>query len=392
VDGVDHYLGPYGSDESHQLYERVIAEWRAKRQAQVARTSKNVSPNRQIGDLTVEKVIALFWRFAKSHYIKDGEPTGELDNLKHALRPVRKLYGSLPARDFGPLCLKVLQRQMIADGLSRPVINSRIGKIKRVFRWAVSEQLCPPDVLQGLQSVMGLQRGRTEAREPDPIEAVDDATIAATLPYLPPVVRDMVQFQRLVGCRPGEVSSVRPCDIDRSEAVWVYRPDHHKMQHLGRQRLIFVGPRAQEILKPYLLRDAESFCFSPAESQRRRTCEMRENRKSKVPPSQHDRSKARPQVKPGERYLKDAYARAIQRACDRAFLPPAELNEDDRAKWRKQHRWSPNQLRHATATIIRRRFGLEGAQVILGHSRADVTQVYAARDNSLAARIMSEVG
>jgi integrase len=202
----------------------------------------------------------------------------------------------------------------------------------------------------------------------------------------------MVQLQRLVGCRPGEVCSVRPCDIDRSEAVWIYRPSHHKMEHRARQRLIFVGPRAQEILQAYLLRDAESYCFSPAESQRQRISEMREHRKSKVPPSQRDRSKARPKLKPGERYLKAAYARAIQRACDRAFPPPDELDEDNRLKWRKDHRWSPNQLRHAAATTIRQRFGLEAAQVVLGHSRADVTQIYAARNSALAAKIMSQVG
>ncbi len=392
IDGQDHYLGPYGSDQSHEHYERAIAEWRAERHSQVNGSSKPVGPHRPIGNLTVEHLLALYWRFAKTHYVKDGELTGELGNVKHALRPVRKLYASLPVHDFGPLCLKALQRQMLDDGLCRPVINSRIGKIKRVFRWAVSEQLCAPTVLQGLQTVMGLQRGRTEAREPLPIEAVDDATVAATLPHLPPVVRDMVQFQRLVGCRPGEVCSVRPCDIDRSETVWVYRPGHHKMEHRARQRLIFVGPRAQQILQPYLLRDAESNCFSPADSQRQHMREMRENRKSKVPPSQRDRSKPRPKRRPGERYFKAAYARAIQRACDRAFPPPDDLDEHDRLKWQKDHRWSPNQLRHTAATTIRQQFGLEAAQVVLGHSRADVTQIYAARDHNLAAQIMSEVG
>jgi site-specific recombinase XerC len=70
----------------------------------------------------------------------------------------------------------------------------------------------------------------------------------------------------------------------------------------------------------------------------------------------------------------------------------ARLTEEEQAERQKDHRWSPNQLRHAAATEIRQRFGLEAAQVVLGHSRADVTQVYAERDNGLAAKIMSEVG
>lgn len=43
-------------------------------------------------------------------------------------------------------------------------------------------------------------------------------------------------------------------------------------------------------------------------------------------------------------------------------------------------------------TEIRKRFGLEAAQVILGHASADVTQVYAERDLQKAVQIMREVG
>ena len=54
--------------------------------------------------------------------------------------------------------------------------------------------------------------------------------------------------------------------------------------------------------------------------------------------------------------------------------------------------WSPNRLRHTAATEIRRQFGLEAAQVTLGHATADVTQVYAERDLAKAVAIMREVG
>ena len=35
--------------------------------------------------------------------------------------------------------------------------------------------------------------------------------------------------------------------------------------------------------------------------------------------------------------------------------------------------WHPNQLRHTRATEVRKQFGLEAAQVVLGHAKADVT-------------------
>ncbi|MFN9605973.1 MAG: tyrosine-type recombinase/integrase [Planctomycetota bacterium] len=61
-------------------------------------------------------------------------------------------------------------------------------------------------------------------------------------------------------------------------------------------------------------------------------------------------------------------------------------------KWQSDHRWTPNRLRHSAGTEIRKRFGLEAAQVILGHASADVTQVYAERDMQRAIAIMREVG
>jgi integrase len=75
-------------------------------------------------------------------------------------------------------------------------------------------------------------------------------------------------------------------------------------------------------------------------------------------------------------YDRVTYARAVSRACDKA----------------KVEKWSPNQLRHTAATEIRSKFGLEGAQIVLGHASADVTQVYAERDEKLGTRIAREIG
>ena len=62
------------------------------------------------------------------------------------------------------------------------------------------------------------------------------------------------------------------------------------------------------------------------------------------------------------------------------------------SQWRKQHRWSPNQLRHNAATRLRKEFGIEAARVILGHSSGNTTEIYAELDNKKAADIMSKIG
>ncbi len=125
LDGVDHYLGTHGSPESHECYERAIAQWRTERQSQLATSSTTVQNPQAHSELTVEQLIALYWQFAKTYYIKQGKPTGELANVKHALRPCRRLYGSLPVPEFGPLALKTLRNQLIEDGICRRVVNAR---------------------------------------------------------------------------------------------------------------------------------------------------------------------------------------------------------------------------------------------------------------------------
>ena len=92
------------------------------------------------------------------------------------------------------------------------------------------------------------------------------------------------------------------------------------------------------------------------------------------------------------RYTRRSYAVAIARACGRAFPPPSHLDEEEKRQWRKQHRWSPNQLRHTTATMLRREFGIETARVVLGHTSSAVTEIYAALDESRAAEAMEKVG
>ena len=150
------------------------------------------------------------------------------------------------------------------------------------------------------------------------------------------------------------------------------------MEHHGRRRIIPLGPKAQAILTSYLMDAAseESYLFSPKISEEMRKAEMRKHRKTKVQPSQEDRSTESPQVSPGDHYTTASYRRAVQRSAERAGV----------------ERWSPNQLRHSSLTEIRKKFGLEAAQVIGGHARADVTQVYAERDLDKAIEIARQMG
>ena len=54
--------------------------------------------------------------------------------------------------------------------------------------------------------------------------------------------------------------------------------------------------------------------------------------------------------------------------------------------------WHPIQLRHSHDMKVRKDFWLEAAQALLGHERADVTRIYAAQDEALAATVAAKIG
>jgi integrase len=238
--------------------------------------------------------------------------------------------------------------------------------------------MVPASVYHGLQAVEGLRKGRSQARETKPVRPVADDHVRAVLPFLLPPVRAMVEVQRLAGMRPGEVVIMRPCDIERGGGkTWVYRPKIHKTEHHDISRVVFLGPRAQEMLRPFLEgRDPEAYLFSPREGMEMFRQELRRLRKTRVQPSQRDRRLPRPRKRPGVRYTVESYDRAIAKACNRAGVP----------------RWTPNQLRHTKATEIRREAGLDAARAVLGHRSPTITETYAEIDGNKAAEIMARLG
>ncbi|MFV1967217.1 MAG: tyrosine-type recombinase/integrase [Pirellulaceae bacterium] len=370
IAGQDHYLGPHGTKVSKREYDRLICEWLT--------AGRPACHHDGATDITVTELIAAYLSWAKQYYRRDGESTGYVERLKSTLRLLRETYGHTEVAAFRPVGVETLQQKMVDLGHSRGYINQCVAKIKRIFRWGVFKELVPVEVLQRIETVPSLKKGRTEAPETAPVTPVEDATVDATLPHLPCVVADMVCFQRLTGCRPQDVYNLRPRDVDTSGAVWLYRPGKHKAAHHGRERIVLIGPKAQDILRPYLLRDKEAPCFSPADSEKKRRCAQHANRKTPLSCGNHPGTNRtrKPKRTAGDRYDRNSYARAVKRACDKAGV---------------EH-WSPNQLRHSAGTQIRKEYGLEAAQVILGHAKADVTQIYAERDLARAVEIMREVG
>lgn len=390
LNGRDIYLGKYGTDESKTAYERVIAEWLSNgRQLPASRPL----PVPSINAFTVNELILAFMEHAKAYYVKNGQPTGELPNLKEALRPVAVLYGTAAVTAFTPSALKAVRQNIVDSGVCRNVVNARVNRIRRMFKWGVESELVPSAVLHALQAVSPLKRGRTDARETKPVEPAPDELIEPVLRVVSRQIAAMIMLQKITGMRPNEVTAVRRCDIDTTESTWVYVPASHKTEHHGRSRRIYLGPRAQAVLNPFFGGDPAAYLFSPADAVDELRAMQRASRKTPMTPSHAARKpRPKPKRKPGSRYDTNSYAYAIARGCERAFPPPGHLNEEQREAWRLEHRWSPNQLRHTAATGLRHEFGIEAARLILGHADIATTMIYADRDDKEAARIMSQVG
>lgn len=393
------YLGKHDTSESRAEYRRVIAEWLGSGGA--------VVPGPAAPDRTVLEVLGSYWVHAKAYYsATDGSMSSQADRVKRSLDVAMALYGPTSASAFGPLALRACREEMVRSGLCRRAVNQRVDCIKRAFKWAASEELIPGTVYQSLRSLEGLRKGRCHAPDHPPVGPAPEASISGCLPYLPPVLADVVRFQLLTAARPGEALAIRECDLDTSHPVWVYTPPRHKTSHHGHRRRILIGPRCQALLVPYLRprcplchadatgRDSghlgglcrscanlcdgwaicgpwpacwareERYLFSAADAERARLEAMRKARKTPVQPSQVSRAVARPRKKPGDRYQPQSYARAVVRACKRAGV----------------ERFHPHTLRHSAATRLVAEFGWEIARIILGHRSVDVTRIYAEDD------------
>lgn len=422
----DYWLGEHGTRASRELYFRLLAEYEAlgRRLPDLPDAAPNAAAARTRGP-DVDELAHQYWRRVAREYLPK-----RCNAIKAALRLLRQMDGSTPVSQYGPKRLRLLREAMISGDASatparrpwsRTTVNDRVRIVVSVFRWGVTQETVPPSVADALGMLEPLKRGRSRATEGKKVGPVPEFLLEATMTHLPAPVRAMVRLQLLTGARPGEIVGLRGRDIDRDArtGLLVARPSEHKTAHLGAEREVYFGPEAEAVLGPYLReRNPNRPLFSPAEAEAERRARQHAKRKTPIVCGNRPGTNRveDPEREPGDAYTVCSYRRAIQYACDRAFPPPehlrpreggdggretekqclARLTDRERrelAEWRRAHRWHPHQLRHSAATRIRREFGLEAAQLVLGHSSAMITDaVYAERDQAKVADVIRRVG
>lgn len=277
------------------------------------------------------------------------------------VRDILDMYGARAASELRHADMLAVRDAFIRRGWSRPYVNSSLWAVRAMWSWALDEALITASAKAELCQVKGLRAHRSPAPEPPPVRPVDDTTIEATIAQLTPATADMVRIHRLTGMRPGELCAMRWENIDTSITPWVYRPASHKNDwrgDLGQPRAICIGPKSRAMLERR--RRLSGPCFSPMEA-------VREMLAAKVAAAHCHRPPKRVNGyadavrRPSESWEVGAYTNAIRKAAIRAGAAP----------------WGANRLRHAFATEVRRKFGLEACRAVLGHSMgARITDRY----------------
>ncbi len=375
VAGVERRLGPPGSDQARAAYAQVCAELQAH-------GGRLTPPDVQGDHVTVLDVcVRWFSEHAAHHY---SERSREVEQYRHALRPLRRLFGHLPATAFGVDQLEALQRALASGswmteeekaarqkttrrlGWSRGVVNRQIVRVRTVWRWAERRRLVPEGRWAALCAVPGLSKAAKGVRHsprPTPTSRED---LDAVLPDCPPAVGAALELQWLAGMRSCEVRGMRTQDVDRSGDVWFYkvRPDYDKnsWREDHAPRVVPLGPECQRVLAPWLRDgDAEGYVFRPQKQRRRR-------------PGDHVAYR-------NTCYSRTGYAQAVRRACELASV-----------RLGRTVKIIPYGGRHAAKDRITRAAGADAARAQLGQRSIEMTSHYGSLDLEHASEVMKKIG
>lgn len=367
--GRDYYFGKHGSEESDRRYKQWVRSLLDGAQAPITKPEL----------YTVGALLLAFLEMSERKYAP-----GEHRNCVQMARVALASHRHTPISVFGCRALLEVRDDMVAAGWPRDRVNSQVCRLRRAFRWGVSQEMVHLHTVLALREILPLRQGDTTAPESTPVSSAKPLQIEAVLPQLTPTLAAMVQVHRLVGMRPNDLFTMRPCDIDQSDSVWVYRPAKHKGTHLGKKLAYAIGPQAQAILEPFMARPATEYLFKPAATISERREQRRAARKTKVQPSQAARAARAKPREVSERYNRTSYRNALARAVKR-------IAGDDAAKFEELY-FSPNQLRHTKATAVRAEHGIEAARIALGHSDITTTLLYAEADLEKAKQIAKTSG
>lgn len=376
VQAMGRHAGPAGSGKPirtknnregrYLRYETVsLLAFLARRNQEAKRADEDADPTVDAGDAprTVIELRKRVKAWAKEYYTN----SREWRNIDEAMAELVAVAGRKPPRSLTCVDFYGAQRQMESRRLARTTINAKLRRMRFVAKWAARppRRWISAQVATEAGLVEPLKVGRTQAPEPEPIRPVAWDDVSATMAVADLELATAIELLWYTGMRPGELVRMRLSELhERDDGIIVYTPAHHKTAHFGHKRRVYLGAHARSAVDSWL----ERVRHHPASVSRFRR-QLRVNLPG-APGAIEDRDSA-------FRWLHaSAFYRAIRRVNHRHGLT----------------HWAPLQVRHAFATRMRAKYGLEVTQILMGHKHASTTEIYAERDESSAIRAIRELG
>ncbi len=262
---------------------------------------------------------------------------------------------------------------------SRNYLNKLTKMVKRLFKYCAQNDHCTVEQYNKLALIQNLEYGKGGI-ELNARQGVPDSTVEACLPFMQPMIADMVRLQMLSGMRPCELSILTHAQISRpghiviiprtnrpltpvthdQTTVWFYLPVVHKNTARSKPKVICFGPRCQTILAPYLANPTSEYIFDGRLLKSRRSTQRR------LPYTSVE-------------LYRDEIHRAVQR--HNKAHPDSPLED-----------WTPYQLRHAAAQAYSEAYGRDTAAAVLGHDGLDTISVYVTQELIKASKAAAELG
>jgi len=354
--GKTHYLGKFGTPESHEEYSRLIREWEKNDRQPLVPV-----PDAQEAVISVGNLIDEFWRWVETTgaYRKNGVPTSAHARTKASLESLREFAGALGLRALSKQTLVVFRDHLCSDSPRTMIgVNKTIQIVKRMVAWGAERGM-----VQEMQAMLigTLKAIREAPRKKPPVPLENLLKTIRKLEQTAPVVADMVKVQFLLGCRPGEVRLMRWANIDRAgvkkgrRTFWLYTVQDGKT----RKEVYPISPEAQAILLRHEKDDATEPVFTPHDQAR-----------------VTGRDHALPYKTPRP-YERCDYLQCVRRAAKRAKVPA----------------FGVHQIRHTSLSLVAndKRGGIGAAAALANHASHSTTARFYASCEAKSAMVGAEL-
>src|SRR5690606_6398988 len=276
-DGVRHSYGGFDA-EARRLFREDFESWKANGcqwPEQLQPIDSGGSTDTPARPVTVIEVSVRYLAWLK---VENPSPRWWANNgarVNLSLLAVVEEFADLPAEEFTKTQLGEVRERLHSlrkgDGetprLSRATITERLRYVRIRFYWAgpecVIEGVNVPAIDTALREFSKRKKGRPKARR----RPVERWVVDATLPFLSSPLVALVELMWWTPARPSELLGLRPCDINKvDDDVWLVDLDEHKTSGHQAERTIKLGPRCIAVLRPFMLRPAETSLFRPCEA------------------------------------------------------------------------------------------------------------------------------